>query len=109
MKHERQCMSLLFSSPSLHLFSIQVCQSENDTLKQLVIRDGHEEAPIPRISHRFIPITESSGRDRIRSEDEIIARRMTVSGFKSQMHSFFFNLFDIVSTCFCFVCELIKN
>lgn len=71
-------MYVLLSSPlpSFH-FSFPVFQSENDTLKQLVIRDGHDKAPIPRSSHRFLPISESSGRNRIVSEDDIIARRAT--------------------------------
>ena len=54
-------------------------------------------------------ITESSGRNRIVSEDDIIACRATVSGFKSQMNLFFFTLFDIVSTCFRFIRVLIKD
>ena len=67
----------LFYFPVDHCLSFQVFQSENDTLKQLVIRDGHEKAPILRPSHRFIPINNQQGRNRIVSEDEIIARRAT--------------------------------
>jgi hypothetical protein len=61
LKHERQCKfienRILFSS-----FYFKVFQSENDTLKQLVIRDGHDKQRISNgysnQNNRFIPVNE---------------------------------------------------
>jgi hypothetical protein len=65
LNHERQCkFSSISKIKPFFSFSFEVFQSENDTLKQLVIRDGHDKQ-IQRISNgysnqnnRFIPVNE---------------------------------------------------
>jgi hypothetical protein len=43
LQHERQCNLFLVNYFSKSIFLFQVFHNENDTLKQLVIRDGHDK------------------------------------------------------------------
>jgi hypothetical protein len=49
LKHERQCKFSFFVFPFNIFFFSEVFHSENDTLKQLVIRDGHDKQTINQL------------------------------------------------------------